>query len=73
MELRYEDGGAGRARRGSGGAAASSRRTASPQEFYAELLLDSPAARPARDFLRARDFNGDARQAVRHRLRPARR
>jgi DNA primase len=57
MELRYEDGarpreeGLGRRSR-----LIEAHRVA--EEFYTDLLLNSPAARQGRDFLRARDFNG---------------
>src|SRR3954462_4078092 len=58
MELRYEDGarpreeGLGRRSR-----LVEAHRVA--EEYYTELLLGSPGARPARDFLRARDFNSE--------------
>lgn len=63
MELRYEEGGGPR----DGGASLGRRsrlieahRVA--QEFYAEILLDTknPEARPGRDFLRERGFDGTA-------------
>ncbi|GAA3702016.1 DNA primase [Terrabacter ginsenosidimutans] len=58
MELRYEDGarpreeGLGRRSR-----LIEAHRVA--EEYYTELLLGSQAARTARDFLRARDFNSE--------------
>ena len=58
MELRYEDGarpreeGLGRRSR-----LVEAHRVA--EEYYTELLLGSQAARTARDFLRARDFNSE--------------
>src|SRR6478735_826835 len=58
MELRYEDGarpreeGLGRRSR-----LIEAHRVA--EEYYTELLLSSQAARAARDFLRARDFNSE--------------
>ncbi|WP_256792270.1 DNA primase [Terrabacter sp. Ter38] len=58
MELRYENGdrpreeGLGRRSR-----LVEAHRVA--EEYYTELLLGSPAARQARDFLRARDFNSE--------------
>ncbi|MFC7594093.1 DNA primase [Terrabacter sp. GCM10028922] len=57
MELRYEDGsrpreeGLGRRSR-----LVEAHRVA--EEYYTDLLLNSQGARQARDFLRARDFNG---------------
>ncbi|MBW8732518.1 MAG: DNA primase, partial [Terrabacter sp.] len=58
MELRYENGdrpreeGLGRRSR-----LVEAHRVA--EEYYTELLLGSPGARQARDFLRARDFNSE--------------
>src|SRR3954470_11845786 len=58
MELRYEDG----ARPREDGLGRRSRLVEAhrvAEEYYTELLLGSQAARAARDFLRARDFNSD--------------
>lgn len=58
LQLRYE-GGAGRPREETYGRRSrlvEAHRVA--EEFYTDLLLHQQAARPARDFLRAREFNG---------------
>jgi DNA primase len=57
MELRYEDGGSRpREEPGRRSRLVEAHRVA--EEFYTEQLLVSKDARPGRDFLRARDFNG---------------
>ncbi|HET7397603.1 MAG TPA: DNA primase [Intrasporangium sp.] len=60
MELRYEDGGSRPREEGLGRRARLLEAHRVAQEFYAEALLNLPAARAGRDFLRERGFNGAA-------------
>ncbi len=59
MELRYEDGGSRPREEGLGRRSRLIEAHRVAQEFYAEALLQQPAARQARDFMRARDFNSE--------------
>jgi DNA primase len=58
MELRYEDGSARSAQEGPGRRSRLIEAHRVAQEFYADALLNLPGARPARDFMRARGFDG---------------
>ncbi len=58
MELRYEDGGARSGQEGSGRRSRLIEAHRVAQEFYADALLNLPGARQARDFMRARGFDG---------------
>ena len=58
MELRYEDGSARSGQEGSGRRSRLIEAHRVAQEFYADALLNLPGARPARDFMRARGFDG---------------
>jgi DNA primase len=58
MELRYEDGSARSAQEGPGRRSRLIEAHRVAQEFYADALLNQPGARPARDFMRARGFDG---------------
>ncbi len=57
MELRYEDGGSRPREEGLGRRARLLEAHRVAQEFYAEALINLPAARAGRDFMRARDFD----------------
>src|SRR4051794_17691902 len=58
MELRYEDGSARSVQEGPGRRSRLIEAHRVAQEFYADALLNQPGARPARDFMRARGFDG---------------
>ena len=58
MELRYEDGGTRSAQEGPGRRSRLIEAHRVAQEFYADALLNLPGARLARDFMRARGFDG---------------
>ena len=58
MELQREEGGAGGPEGGLGRRSRLVEAHRIAQEFYTDLLITSPDARAARDFLRQRDFNG---------------
>jgi DNA primase len=58
MELRYEDGSARSGQEGPGRRSRLIEAHRVAQEFYADALLNLPGARPARDFMRARGFDG---------------
>jgi DNA primase len=64
MELRYDETpGGGRGRREEGGLGRRARLVEAHRvaaEFYHQQLLDTPEGRAARDFLRAKGFDGDA-------------
>ncbi|MEO7448523.1 MAG: DNA primase [Humibacillus sp.] len=58
MELRYEDGGSRPREEGLGRRSRLVEAHRVAQEFYADALINLTAARPARDFMRARGFDG---------------
>ncbi len=58
MELRYEDGGSRPREEGLGRRSRLIEAHRVAQEFYADALINVTAARPARDFMRARGFDG---------------
>ena len=58
MELRYEDGSARSGQEGPGRRSRLIEAHRVAQEFYADALLNLPGARSARDFMRARGFDG---------------
>ncbi|MEO7129892.1 MAG: DNA primase [Dermatophilaceae bacterium] len=58
MELRYEDGGSRPREEGLGRRSRLVEAHRVAQEFYTNALINLPAARAGRDFMRARDFDG---------------
>ena len=58
MELRYEDGGSRPREEGLGRRSRLVEAHRVAQEFYADALIDLPAARAGRDFMRGRGFDG---------------